>query len=144
MKLEPRYFPPQPMGNSPPPHAFAGARARPSLAARPPAALPRRLLAAPLDVVLDELLGVLLEDLVDLVHQGVHLLLQLLAALGELLGAGGVPLLAFPAAPLGGLLLGRIGRAIDREPIGRDRARRLKHFHCASIRPRLSARRFMT
>src|SRR5262245_62557937 len=130
MKLEPRYLPPTLIDNVPP-SSCDGPE-------------PEELLAAPLDVVLHELLGVLLEDLVDLVHQGVHLLLELLAALGELLGAGGVALLAFPAAPLGGLLLGRIGRAIDREPIGRDRARRLKHFHCASIRPRLSARRFMT
>ena len=34
-----------------------------------------RLLAAPLDVVLDELLGVLLEDGVDLVEEVVHVLL---------------------------------------------------------------------
>src|SRR5262245_13693872 len=43
-----------------------------------------RLLAAALDVALDELLGVLLEDLVDLVQEVVEVFLQLLALLGQL------------------------------------------------------------
>src|SRR6266545_774684 len=44
----------------------------------------RWLLAAPLDVALHELLGVLLEDVVDLVQEVVEVLLDLLALLGEL------------------------------------------------------------
>src|SRR5207249_7406616 len=43
-----------------------------------------RLLAAPLDVALDELLGVLLEDVVNLVEQLVDVFLDLLALLGDL------------------------------------------------------------
>src|SRR5467141_3002278 len=43
-----------------------------------------RLLAASLDVALHELLGVLLEDVVDLVQEVVEVLLDLLAFLGEL------------------------------------------------------------
>ena len=58
-----------------------------------------RLLAASLDVVLDELLGVLLEDLVDLVDEGVHLLLELLAALGELLGPPSLSGSPSPSSP---------------------------------------------
>src|ERR687895_1168181 len=62
----------------------------------------RRSLAALLDVGLDELLGVLLQDLIDLIEDVVHLLLQLLA-LG---GRGGLPGL-FPTVglPLDLLLL---------------------------------------
>src|SRR6266581_5573903 len=43
-----------------------------------------RLLAAALDVALHELLGVLLEDIVDLVQKVVQVLLDLLALLGDL------------------------------------------------------------
>src|SRR5712691_5961519 len=43
-----------------------------------------RLLAAALDVALHELLGVLLEDIVDLVQEVVEVLLDLLALLGDL------------------------------------------------------------
>src|SRR5437016_9481694 len=43
-----------------------------------------RLLAASLDVALHELLGVLLEDVVDLVEELVDVLLDLLALLGDL------------------------------------------------------------
>src|SRR3990170_7422588 len=51
----------------------------------------RRLLAAPLHVALHELLGVLLEDIVDLIQEVVEVLLDLLALLGELrIGPGGV------------------------------------------------------
>lgn len=42
------------------------------------------LLAASLHVALDELLGVLLEDVVDLVQQVVEVFLELLALLGQL------------------------------------------------------------
>src|SRR5947207_11745932 len=53
-----------------------------------------QLLAAPLHVALDELLGVLLEDVVDLVEQLVDVFLYLLALLGDL-GAGGSAVTAF-------------------------------------------------
>src|SRR5690606_31572813 len=75
----------------------------------PPRPVSRWLLAAALDVVLDELLGVLLEDLVDLVDQGVHLLLQLLALLGELLGALARALAALVAAVAAAALLLLLG-----------------------------------
>src|SRR4030095_4496285 len=63
-------------------------------------------LAAALDVVLHELLGVLFEDLVDLVDEAVHLFFELLALLGHLLLAAGVRcgLVAGLAAALLGLL----------------------------------------
>src|SRR5436853_134783 len=53
-----------------------------------------RLLAAALDVALDEFLGVLFEDVVDLVQQLVDVFLDLLALLGDL-GAGARPVTAF-------------------------------------------------
>src|SRR5579863_8756334 len=57
---------------------------------------PTRLLPALLDVIADELFGVLLEDLVDLVEQVVELGLQLLALWGRGGGLGlfGLRLLA--------------------------------------------------
>jgi len=48
-----------------------------------------QLLTAALDVALHELLGVLLEDVVDLVEKLVDVFLDLLALLGELRTAGG-------------------------------------------------------
>src|SRR5436853_4623616 len=58
-----------------------------------------RLLAAALDVALHELLGVLLEDVVDLVQEVVEVLLDLLAFLGELRACPGR---VIPAFGLGG------------------------------------------
>src|SRR5437773_7009897 len=63
-----------------------------------------RLLAAPLHVALDELLGVLLEDVVDLVEQLVDVFLDLLALLGDL-GAGGSAVTAFGGLARPGFLL---------------------------------------
>ena len=60
---------------------------------------PRRLLAALLDVRADELLGVLLEHLVDLVEDRVHVVGELLVPLLDLLGRGGLVLLGFLGAP---------------------------------------------
>src|SRR5215469_15592824 len=53
-----------------------------------------RLLTAPLDVALHELLGVLLEDVVDLVQEVVEILLDLLSLLGDL-GIGAATLVTF-------------------------------------------------
>src|SRR6266550_2703548 len=47
------------------------------------------LLAASLHVALDELLGVLLEDVIDLVEELVDVFLDLLALLGQLRARGG-------------------------------------------------------
>src|SRR2546430_17442937 len=58
-----------------------------------------RLLAAALDVALDELLGVLFEDVVDLVEKLVDVFLDLLALLGELRASGGA---VAPVCGLGG------------------------------------------
>src|SRR5262249_9182309 len=83
------------------------------------------LLPAALDVVLDELLGVLLEDLVDLINQGVHLLFQLLALLRELLArlSRALAVVAGVTASLLLLLL-RLGRGDDREALGGCASRR--------------------
>src|SRR6266498_2994269 len=64
------------------------------------------LLAPFLHVLLHELLGVLLQHLVDLVQEGVELLLQLLALLGDLGRGLNVSLLRFLLAMRTPLLLG--------------------------------------
>jgi hypothetical protein len=69
---------------------------------RPPCA--KRLLAALLDVGPDELLGVLLEHVVDLVEDGVDVLGQLLVALTDLGGRVGLRVLCL-FGPSGGLAL---------------------------------------
>src|SRR5688572_27775952 len=61
-----------------------------------------RLLAAPLHVALDELLGVFLEDVVDLVQQLVDVFFDLLALLGDF-GAG-----ASTVSTFGGLARSRL------------------------------------
>src|SRR6201996_1232476 len=58
-----------------------------------------RLLAALLDVGADELLGVLLEHLVDLVEDRVHVVGELLVALLDLFGRGGLVFLGLLGAP---------------------------------------------
>src|SRR3989337_2740634 len=66
----------------------------------------RRLLAAPLHVALHELLGVLVEDLVDLVQEVVEVLLDLLALLGDLrIGHGGALVSFFFCSAMSGPLL---------------------------------------
>src|SRR5262245_23563335 len=75
----------------------------------------RRLLASALDVVLDELFGVLFQHLVDLVDECIHLALELLALLGELLRPRGLLVAALVAALLRGLLLAPFGGGVDRE-----------------------------
>src|SRR6201989_1292017 len=59
------------------------------------------LLAALLHVRPDELLGVLLEHLVDLVEDGVHIVGELFLPLPDFLGAAGLGLFAPSAAPRG-------------------------------------------
>src|SRR6266700_5239 len=87
------------------PTADAAAAAR---VPAPPAVSPRRnragraaraSLAALLDVRADELLGVLLKHLVDLVEDRVHVVGELLMPLLDLLGRGGLVLLGLLSAP---------------------------------------------
>src|SRR4029079_17241681 len=80
----------------------------PTTAAAPPGG---RLLAALLDVVPDELLGVLLEHRVDLVEEVVELFLDLLALLGR---RGRVSLAWRPVVGGGALLVSALGHT--REP----------------------------
>src|SRR2546426_847747 len=63
------------------------------------------LLAAALHVALDELLGVLLEDVVDLVEELVDVFLDLLALLGQLRARGGSVATAFSRLRRPGLFL---------------------------------------
>src|SRR6516225_4754571 len=72
---------------------------RGSAALSPTANRGRALLAALLDVGADELLGVLLEDLIDLVENRVHIVGQLLVALPYLIGRGRLVLLGLLGAP---------------------------------------------
>src|SRR5215470_15593811 len=68
----------------------------PTATARPPAS---GLLAALLHVRPDELLGVLLEHLVDLVEDGIHVVGELFLPLPDFLGAAGLRLSAILRPP---------------------------------------------
>src|SRR5438874_12198408 len=76
---------------------------RPPTANRPAPGAPR-LLAALLHVGPDELLGVLLEHLVDLVQDGVHVVGELFVPLPDFLGAASLGLFGLFGAPRGLLL----------------------------------------
>src|ERR1700749_2436080 len=62
---------------------------------------PGRILAALLDVRADELLGVLLQHLVDLVEDGVHVVGELLVPLLDFLGTASLGLFGLFGAPRG-------------------------------------------
>src|SRR6516162_8593729 len=72
---------------------------RSSAALSPTANRGRASLAALLDIGADELLGVLLEDLVDLVEDRVHVVGQLLVALPYLIDRGSLVLLGLLGPP---------------------------------------------
>src|SRR6516162_3333943 len=72
---------------------------RSSAALSPTANRGRASLAALLDIGADELLGVLLEDLVDLVEDRVHVVGQLLVALPYLVDRGSLVLLGLLGTP---------------------------------------------